>query len=266
MDIVNFGKRTVRAFGLERPARALIESYARKRPRQICKRGGITYDLNLLEVIDRALFMGAWEFETVRFLRKCVRPGDVVIEVGANVGAHTLTLANLVRANGVVYAFEPTSYAQGKLRANLALNPQFANRVIIRSELVTNHSGDAPNLKIRSSFPVDGSQPDEVVPSTAMSLDDLDLTQLDFIKIDVDGYDYKVLQGAVSLIKKFKPVILVELCEYALNAQGDSIRDIFHLLSEFGYAGARENGAPISAENALRLVGNSTSINSVFRV
>ena len=85
------------------------------------------------------------------------------------------------------------------------------------------------------------------------------------IKIDVDGYDYKVLQGAKSTIAQFLPIIFCELCEYTLNEQGDSIKDIYHLLSAMGYITYLEDGSKINdVDRILRLVGDKTSINGVF--
>jgi FkbM family methyltransferase len=267
MEFIGVTKRILRAAGLNRPARAMIETYARLRPKQICVREGITYELDLAEVIDRAIWMGGWEPETIRFLRRNIRQDDVVIEVGANIGAHSLILADLVGPAGRVHAFEPTDYAQTKLRTNLAHNPVLAPRITVRSDLVTNHEHATPLRTIKSSFSVgDQTRSVESVSAPAMALDSLELSRLDVIKIDVDGYDYKVLQGATRLIKQFKPLIFIELCEYTLNAQRDSIRDIFKLMSDLGYIASYEDGRAIrNTEEILALVGHHTSINGVFR-
>jgi FkbM family methyltransferase len=264
MDVIRVARQFLHTIGLRRQAHALIDVYARLRPRKICTRRGITYDLDMGEAIDRAIWLGGWEPETISFLCRNIRQDYVVIEVGANIGAHTLIIADLVGKTGKVYAFEPTKFALQKLHANIALNPAFISRIVVRSEMVSNHEGAMPSLNIRSSFRVHATGQEESVPAHSVALDNLGLTRVDAIKIDVDGYDYKVLQGAEGLIKQFRPLVFVELCEYTLNAQGDSIRDIFRLMSALGYSGTHENGTPIKSEDALGLVGDHTSINAVF--
>jgi FkbM family methyltransferase len=208
----------------------------------------------------------------VEVLRENVLPGHIAIEVGSNVGAHTLTLARLVGTHGRVYAFEPTGYALAKLRRNLSINPDLAERVEIRPNLVTNHELATPIRDVRSSWKLDARNLRlEAVDAPAISLDafvtEANLSTVDFLKIDVDGYDFKVLQGARGLLERFHPLVFVELCEYALNRQGDSVRDIFALLIPMGYRAVLETGGQIgNVSEVLTLIGDRTSINCVFRV
>src|SRR5689334_21718882 len=86
---------------------------------EIVRRGGVTYDLDLSQGIDFAIFLGNfYERETKSALRKLVSPGTLALDIGANIGAHTLHLAQLVGADGRVMAFEPTDFAFRKLRRN----------------------------------------------------------------------------------------------------------------------------------------------------
>src|SRR5208283_4389599 len=71
-------------------------------------RGGLRWQLDLSEGIDFAIYLlGAFERSTVITLQKLVKPGDMVFDIGANIGAHTLGLARSVGPAGRVYAFEP---------------------------------------------------------------------------------------------------------------------------------------------------------------
>jgi FkbM family methyltransferase len=258
----------VRALHLQKFVFAGLNAYARLSPRRLCTRHGLRYQVDLTEVIDQGIWLYGWEPATIALLKRYTSPGDTVVEVGANVGAHTLLLAKLVGPAGRVYAFEPTNYAQSKLRINIDLNPDLKARIVIRSELVTNHAGQTPVRRINSSFPVrsGGGIPAEVIQTAAIALDNEPFDRVNLLKIDVDGYDFKVLEGATTLLKKFKPYVLVELSEYTLNAQGDSVRDIFGLLSSLGYGGIYDNGTPIeSAEEVLAKVGSTTSVNGFFR-
>jgi FkbM family methyltransferase len=271
MDTIEVAKRVIHLAGLRRSAGAILRAYARIRPNHICTRDGIRYRLNLSQVIDLGIFSGGWEPRTLEFLRKNVRPGQIAIEVGANIGAHTLTIADLVGPQGKVYAFEPTQYALTKLRDNLSMNPDLMDRVDVRSNVVTNHDLATPFRDMKSSWKLDvADSAFETVTASAISLDDfvseVRLPTVDLLKIDVDGYDYKVLEGARALIQQFRPLLLVELCEYSLNRQGDSVRDIFALLGPLGYRAALEDGRTADDFGAvLPIIGDSTSVNCVFR-
>jgi hypothetical protein len=75
------------------------------------------------------------------------------------------------------------------------------------------------------------------VPITSIDQYSKDFIQLDLIKIDVDGYDYRVLLGAQKAIKKFKPVVMIELAEFTLKSAGDSIQNILDFFLERDYDG-----------------------------
>ncbi len=267
MNSIDMARKVVRTLHLRKLIFAGTNAYARIRPRGLCTREGIRYRVDLREVIDQGIWLYGWEPSTIALLKRHISAGDTVIEVGANVGAHTLLLAKLVGVSGKVYAFEPTEYAQLKLRANIELNPELKPRIVIRSELVTNHAGATPFRRIKSSFPVRGGPTaDEIVGGEAIALDNEPFQKVSLLKIDVDGYDFKVLEGATRLLKQFKPYVLVELYESALNAQGDSVRDIFGLLTSLGFSGTYDDGAPIaSAEEILAKVGTTMSVNGFFR-
>jgi tRNA G37 N-methylase Trm5 len=98
--------------------------------RDVVRRGGIFYDLDLSQGIDFAIYLGnIYERQTRSTLRKLVAPNSLVLDIGANIGAHTLNLARFVGPNGRVIAFEPTDYAFRKLSRNLELNPRLSHRV-----------------------------------------------------------------------------------------------------------------------------------------
>ena len=97
---------------------------------EIVVRDGVTYDLDLSQGIDFGIFLGnIYERRTKVALRKLVSPASLVLDIGANIGAHTLHLAQLVGPNGRVMAFEPTDFAFRKLSRNLELNPSLASRI-----------------------------------------------------------------------------------------------------------------------------------------
>ncbi len=271
MKLLKSLKYILKSLGLRSVALKIVHLYARLFPNQIIRRNEINYDVDLNQLVDFGTFIGGWEPATIDFLNKTLTDGDDVIEVGANVGAHTLLIGKLVGKKGRVYAFEPTEFALNKLRKNISLNPEI-NNITIRTELVTNGESNLPKIDIRSSWSVDGKntpQFSSIKNPRAISIDDFSsevaLDNLILMKVDVDGYDYKVLQGAQSTISKFLPIIFCELCEYALNEQNDSIKYIFEMLLPMGYGVYLEDGTKINdVDSVLRLVGDETSVNGVF--
>src|SRR5262249_31927126 len=116
-------------------------------------RKGLRYDLDLSQAIDLTIFvMGSFEPSTVAAFRRYVKPGATVLDIGANIGAHTLQLARLVGPQGRVLSFEPTDFAFAKLRRNLQLNPEIAGRVTALQCFLTAGDADALPGSIYSSW------------------------------------------------------------------------------------------------------------------
>lgn len=268
--MIIFLKKIITKLGLKKVFLKILHIYAIIFPCQIIIRDGIKYKVDLQQVIDLGIFMGGWESDTVEFLRKEIKPNFTVLEIGSNVGAHTLLIAKIVGSQGRVHAFEPTNFALSKLKFNISLNPDLKN-ISICDCIVTNKLKSAPNLNINSSWKLSGKQSPlkAITNPTIITIDEYvdinKITKVDLIKIDTDGYDYKVLQGAFETIKLFKPIIYCELCEYTLREQGDSLSDIFEYLSVLGYLPYYSNKVRINGlEEVLNKVGNNTSINGLF--
>lgn len=196
------------------------------------RRHGVAWDLDLREGIDLTIYaLGAFELDTLRALESLVRPGATVLDVGANIGAHTLHLARLVGDRGRVIAFEPTDFAIAKLRANLKANPALEPRVEVHQAfLVADASSPEPIAPIASSWPVDGSVPDDqemgsramgVSGAVTMTVDGVLASSghpaIQLIKMDVDGHELEVLAGARQTLSLHHPVIVMELAPYVFH-------------------------------------------------
>src|SRR5260370_653679 len=135
---------------------AMGRSAVGKDHRATVRRGGLRWSLDLNEGIDFSIYLlGAFERSTVSTLRKLVKPGDTVFDIGANIGAHTLGLARSVGASGHVLAFEPADFAFAKLKRNLALNPDLAARTRAEQIMLSATPSGQPQEKIYASWPLE---------------------------------------------------------------------------------------------------------------
>jgi FkbM family methyltransferase len=207
---------------------------------------GITYELDLTELIDHTIyFEGCYEASTTAIVKKFTKAGMVVIDIGANIGCHTLRFAKLVGANGRVTAFEPMSHAFNKLKRNVELN-NFQNVNLEKVALSDQNLGDQA-VNFTSSWPLrrEGGPhkaPIEEVKAEIVNFMTLDeyikgneIKKLDLIKLDVDGYEYKVLKGAVETLKAFKPLIIMEIGTATMGRARDMTVYLIELMHGIGY-------------------------------
>lgn len=213
------------------------------------QRRGIKWNLDLQEGIDFSIFLlGAFEPDTLKLFERMVKPGMTVLDIGANIGAHTLHLGRLVGPDGFVMAFEPTEWAHEKLKTNLALNPDISARVHVRQTMLVADDKQVLPDSIPSSWPL---QADKTVHpklrgksmstdgSNAMTADDClaesNVNRVDFIKLDVDGFECDVLAGMVQTLREAQPVILMELSPYVMEERGHSVEKLMSILDRAGY-------------------------------
>ncbi len=177
-------------------------------------------------------FIGAYERELREIVNAVLRPGDVAIDVGANSGWHTLLMARAVGAAGRVVAVEANPAVMRALEANLALNR--IGSVTLAAHAAGAYEGE---VAFNAAAAEDATSGDRHVLSTdarqdgairVRALDDmareLRLDRVDFVKIDVEGFELPVLQGAAATITRFRPQIVFELnAEYA--SRGGGVRE-----------------------------------------
>jgi FkbM family methyltransferase len=247
-------RRDLRRFYLNLPGEVdylqrMYSNYKRFRDRnRVVTRtvDGVRYELHLNQFIDSQIFYyGCFEEDTTKAIADIVRPGMTVLDIGANIGAHTFNLSKLVGDDGAVIAFEPMRWAQERLHKNLGLN-SFSNITIEKLALSdVNKSGAA---SFRTSWNQYDDEGDVVEPEDNIrfqKLDDYlvekDTKNVDFIKLDVDGFEFKILKGAVGTLGKLRPTLLMELGCWTLEKQGDSLLRLVEFLKSLGYEFFRES-------------------------
>lgn len=137
-------------------------------------------------------------------------------------------------------AFEPMSWACSKLKRNIELND--FNNIVIEQIALSNVNQRAQNIYFRSSWTIDPGSSSNAKKKEDVDFITLDeyvrrnkINRIDFIKLDVDGYEYKIIQGARDTLKRDKPFIVMELGIYTLQAVGDNGYDLANALSDIGY-------------------------------
>lgn len=167
------------------------------------------------------------------FLAKLLAPGDVVVEVGANIGAHTIGLAKTVGAEGTVVAIEPHPSHFQLLSANIALNSLDNVQAFNLAAGANQGSINLPEVDftrpgnlgiIELSLDATG---EEVMMATLDDLLKLDKCKL--IKIDVEGMEREVVLGAKAIIERCQPAIYVE------NDRKDKSPALISALLDLGY-------------------------------
>lgn len=219
-----------------------------KDPRSLSvKRGGLRWNLDLSEGIDLYIFIfGKFEVETAHFFMKYLRPGMVVLDIGANIGAHALPMAKAVENNGLVYAIEPTSWAFEKLRINHSLNPEITSLHIFQAGFLPEgmqkpeaiesswNVGAASFSSINEAITKKNTERTEFISFDAF-VDSSNLQRLDLVKLDVDGFECSVLKSGIRSLRRLKPAIVIELCPSVLESHNTSLKELLSILSELGY-------------------------------
>lgn len=266
------------AYRCVRAGRAIVG----KDNRAMVRRGGIRWCLDLSEGIDFSIYLlGAFERSTANTLQKLAKPGDVVFDIGANVGAHTLRLARSVGPAGKVFAFEPADFAFEKLQRNLALNPELQARTSTHQLFLAAAPAGQAQSEIYASWPlatdssVHPKHRGRLVTAANASTDTLDhfaadakIDRLNLMKLDVDGQELPVLQGGLTTLAKFRPILVMEMSPYVHAEQHSSFAALVELLRDAGYSiqdAATWKPLPLDAAELEARIPDGASINVIAR-
>lgn len=183
---------------------------------------------------------GVHEPLTTEIVKKEVGKGDIVIDIGANIGYYTLIFASLVGENGKVFAFEPDPTNFAILKKNVEING-YKNAVLVEKAVsnetnklkLYSHNSSAENsiINMNTDYPY--------IEIDAVRLDDYfgeDGITVNFIKMDIEGAEGKALQGMANLLKKNSAIkIITEFRPFGLKQSGISPEEFLKLLLGFGF-------------------------------
>lgn len=219
-------------------------------PRRFTRRQtryGFTMAGNTCDLIQRYIYVfGVWEPSISRWVAEFLKPGDVVIDVGANVGYVTLLAASRVGKGGRVYAFEPVPSIVKELRRNIELN-DYSNIEVI-PKIATDKPGKAvvfrssdENTGMSSTVTHPGWTPEATVETVrvADAIDSAIWPAVRLVKIDTEGDELKVLGGIGEVLEAMPKggAVLVEITPHLLALRGDSGSEVVDLLKDHGFRG-----------------------------
>lgn len=194
--------------------------------------------------IGHMLYCGNFEVKEINFIRRTLRPGDIVLDIGANGGIYSIIASKCVGSTGHVYAFEPSSREVELLQRNIEQNS--LKNVTIIERAVGDNTTDVRFAIAKDgglNALVDNKRPDqkiekwEYVPMISIDefMNEFSLDHIDFIKVDVEGAEHLVFKGAKKLLKSRKAItILFEASNVNAVNYGYTVNDLFKQLLEWG--------------------------------
>lgn len=191
---------------------------------------------------NNACWFGTYEVSRLRALENAATKGAVVYDVGANVGIYSLLASHRVGASGTVYAFEPLDRNLTYLRRHISLN--HLQNCFVLETAVSNREGVLPFSAAAWNSHMARLSPDGemLVPSTTLDAciyGERQLRPPNLIKVDVEGAEFEVLQGAVRTLTEFHPTLFLEIhgtqlhadCRAFLLARGYDVQDEYGQLT-----------------------------------
>lgn len=208
------------------------------------KRDNLNFELDISDYQEYLVYFNLDSDSSKPLLEYIPDQNGLIIDVGANIGQTSLWIANHVMKQSItIIAFEPSPITFNKLTKNISLN-KFST---IKIENIALGNSDSKLLMIQDcvsnsgTFKVcnsDVNHPGNHIEVIQLKLDTFLEKATDkilFIKIDVEGFEYKVLLGAKEIIRKNKPILYIELSFINLKNQGYAATDLIELLKSYGY-------------------------------
>lgn len=182
-----------------------------------------------------------YEPETFQFLRQNVKPGAIVLDLGAHLGLFSVVMSQLVGEKGRVYSFEPTPSTRNVLKEVIKINGCDRN-VRVRDEAVSKQKGtvffyDTGDLISNANSLVQTDRSASRIEVNVISLDEFAEEQnvkIDCLKIDVEGAELDALEGAKNVFTEMRPAALLSLHPASIRANNQSLENIWDAVKSYG--------------------------------
>ncbi len=191
---------------------------------------------------ENIYFLDTYEEAELKYIQSSINEGNTFIDIGANIGVHTLFASKLVKKKGRVISFEPFSKNHKSLTRNISLNN--SQNITIENIAISDkektieiyYDKEDSNLGMASSFLTKFSSSEK---TQAISLDSYvegrSIEKIDFIKLDIEGGEYLALLGMKKVLTTYYPKLLVEILEEGSESNSDNKKDIINYLEGIGY-------------------------------
>lgn len=218
---------------------------------------GVNFFLEPDQCVDRAIifYPQLWDHKEFTFLKNILKPGDTFIDLGANIGFYSLRVAQILNGSGRILSIEGDTYNYKKLCKNISLNPSLKNidtvnigvsDKIERIDFFVNLDGNyGGNSFVRSSDNCDIVSVN-CEPLSLILLNN-DIGKIDVLKIDIEGFEFKVLSEffANADRAKFPKYLIIEYNDLLVKL---SDGDVLELMSSVGYEVIHKFGMNIIAK------------------
>lgn len=186
------------------------------------------------------VFKNKQDATELKLIRSIVKPGFNVLDIGANIGFYTKVFSELTGSTGNVYAFEPDTTNFTHLQGNLRTN----KNVKLINKAVSDNTGPIKiylskmlNVDHRT-YPVDDYS--HIMEIEGVAIDDYltlnNITKVDFIKMDIQGFELTALKGMEKTLKNNPAVkIITELWPYGLDKAGHTASQVYDFLHSLGF-------------------------------
>lgn len=209
-----------------------------------CNVDGINYLVDLSDTNGHLNYFGLKDPGQKKLLSN-IREGMTVLDIGANIGALTLQMAKKVSPSGKIFSFEPSPLNYQYASKNISLN-NFSNIKMINQGLGNEKSTaflynvnpkNRGMLRLLQDEEQNNSYEKEAVEIDTLdsSIKNFSIPKPDFIKIDVEGFEYKVLEGAYETLSKYKPALFIELDDQNLREQKSNAKELVQFLKRLEY-------------------------------
>ena len=222
---------------------------------------------------------GEWAQNEIDVLSNFIKEGDYVIDVGAFIGTHSRAFSSLVGPKGKVLVFEPNPIILPFLRTNIEkstyknieLYPYALGNKKGKARLYIKNNQNLGSASLQNKNYETFKQYNDMEPTelevNIITLDELNLNKVDFIKIDAEGFELYVLEGAKKTIEKFKPIIFSEInfmdngykiLDWALSYNYSIYGVLTDAFNPYNYNKSIENIFGNAKESGLLLIHNET--------
>lgn len=207
---------------------------------RLIQRDGINLNVDISDFLGHGLYFGYDNDEAQSYekLLRQIKPGFLCIDVGANIGFVSMRMA-LREKDVSVIGFEPDPINYQRAKENLSFNS--FEKIKIHNLGLGESKGEAM-MEVRVSNNLGGNRigkPGVIGEKVEITTIDLffanESAPIDLIKIDVEGYELKVLKGAKSILSRCHPILFVEINESNLGYQGDTATELISYLRDVGY-------------------------------